>query len=85
MYKVFLFSFPFNIGISPWLCVRDSYGEDIAETDSDDSISFDVDGSEDDEYESDFIDDGDDIEMCPASAPRKSGGNICFSCKRKLS
>ncbi|XP_020110465.1 peptidyl-prolyl cis-trans isomerase FKBP53 [Ananas comosus] len=52
---------------------EDSYGEDIAETDSDDSISFDVDGSEDDEYESDFIDDGDDIEMCPASAPRKSG------------
>nr|CAD1825085.1 unnamed protein product [Ananas comosus var. bracteatus] len=52
---------------------EDSYGEDIAETDSDDSISFNVDGSEDDEYESDFIDDGDDIEMCPASAPRKSG------------
>ncbi|RWV99321.1 hypothetical protein GW17_00037780, partial [Ensete ventricosum] len=46
----------------------DSYGEDIGEEDSESYGSFD---SEEDEYESDFIDDG-DIEMFPSSPHRKS-------------
>lgn len=44
----------------------DSYGEDIADTDT--SGSFD----DDDEYESDFIDDDADIGMYPTSPRRKS-------------
>lgn len=46
----------------------DSYGEDIAETDTSGSFSAD-----DDEYESDFIDDDDSIQMYPPSSRRKSG------------
>lgn len=50
----------------------DSYGEDIGEEDSESYGSFD---SEEDEYESDFIDDG-DIEMFSSSPQRKSSGNF---------
>lgn len=50
----------------------ESYGEDIAETESEDMEN--LYNSEDDEYESDFIDD-DDVEMF-ASSRRKSNGNF---------
>ncbi|XP_020241157.1 peptidyl-prolyl cis-trans isomerase FKBP43-like isoform X1 [Asparagus officinalis] len=47
----------------------ESYGEDIANSDSQDGYG----SSDDDEYESDFIDDDDDIGTFPSSAHRKSG------------
>ncbi|KAG1334270.1 peptidyl-prolyl cis-trans isomerase FKBP53 [Cocos nucifera] len=50
----------------------DSYGEDIGEEDSD---SYGIYDSEEDEYESDFIDDG-DVEMFSPSPQRKSSGNL---------
>ena len=46
----------------------DSYGEDIAETESDESTDYDT----EDEYDSDFIDD--DLDMYPTSPILNSGG-----------
>lgn len=51
----------------------DSYGEDIAETETDESSGFDT----EDEYGDDFIDD-DDNEEFYSSVPN-SGGNLPFS------
>lgn len=75
-------------------CIREPCGEDIAETDSEDSDYIDF--SDEDEYESDFIDDDDDVDMYDddgdmyaRSRPHKSGGNqnergifivACFGC-----
>lgn len=58
----------------PLLCQRDSYGEDITEQGSDESVDFD---SEED-YDEDFIDDG-DVEVFPPSPKTNSGGVfLCF-------
>ncbi|PSR93366.1 Peptidyl-prolyl cis-trans isomerase [Actinidia chinensis var. chinensis] len=48
-------------------CGHDSYGEDIAETESDESTDYDT----EDEYDSDFIDD--DLDMYPPSPIPNSG------------
>lgn len=50
----------------------DSFGEDIAETDTDDSSEYDT----GDEYDDEFIDDDDDDypELYPTSPVPKSGG-----------
>lgn len=52
----------------------DSFGEDIAETDTEDSSEYDT----GDEYDDEFIDDDDDEypEMYPTSPVPKSGGNL---------
>ncbi|XXG85344.1 hypothetical protein AAC387_Pa11g0439 [Persea americana] len=47
----------------------DSYGEDIAESGTEQSSGY---NSEDDKYESDFIDD-DDLEMAPSPSPEPNG------------
>lgn len=52
--------------------ISDSYGEDIGE---EDSSSYDKYDSDEDKYESDFIDDG-DLETVPPSPKYKSSGNI---------
>lgn len=52
----------------------DSYGEDIGEEDSETNEEFDT---EEDEYDSDFIDDG-DIVMFPPSPQYISNGSSCF-------
>lgn len=52
----------------------DSFGEDIAETDTEDSSEYDT----GDEYDDEFIDDDDDDYpgMYPTSPVAKSGGNL---------
>lgn len=59
----------------PWHFLSESYGEDIAESDTSDTYSY---GSED-EYESDFIDDA-DVAMYTDSHGPKSSGNFDILC-----
>ncbi|KAF8412370.1 hypothetical protein HHK36_000334 [Tetracentron sinense] len=67
----------YYLGSGPDLCRHDedtypldfdSYGEDIAETETEDSTDYDT----EDEYENDFIDDG-DLEVFPSSPVPNSG------------
>lgn len=54
---------------------RESYGEDIANTDTEGSIPR----SEEDEYEDSFIDD-DDPEVLPPSPVSTDGGMVYITC-----
>lgn len=62
-----LFCFPLHDG------KRESYGEDIANSENEESFRQ----SDEDEYEDSFIDDDDNLEVLPPS-PVSSNGGTCF-------